>query len=268
LREALAREKDAFARASLQAARSAVENRSVEWAARLELADELAKIRKAEVLEPTFVYQTHEHDRKREFLERVFKLEEVLAAPGGVMRNSRDFTADAQYPAAKTWTPPVRDYFDANRKSFGFCVTQDYGAFVGGVHIGDDVAWGKELRSVVAVAAGVVRRATHIFSWGFIVVIEHKQPDGQQLCSVYAHLSPLLHVKPGDVVAAGQKIGSTGRHYSVENGGYTAHTHFGLHRGPFSVEDGTWVHGYISQQEWKEGQHGWLDPQAFLKKLQ
>lgn len=214
------------------------------------------------MMEPTFVYDVHEHVRKDEFRRRAFKLQDVLAAPSGNLELSREFWSKTEIPVATTWHPPIREYFDASRKSFGYCVTQDFTAFVGSVHIGDDCGWRKELRTVCAVAPGVVRSAGHVYSWGFIVVIEHKLANGDGYCSLYAHLSPFLHVKPGDVVAAGQKIASIGRNHSVENGGYGSHCHFGIHRGPFG--QGEWVHGYISTTDWANGADDWIDPQAFL----
>jgi len=262
LRQILPYEGDTYTRAALDAAVKTIENRDAAWTKRPSLAAELDMLRSADVLEPTFVYDVHEHARKDEFRRRAFKLQEVLAAPSGNLENSREFQKETEIPVAGAWQPPIREYFDASRKSFGYCVTQDFTAFVGTVHIGDDCGWRKELRTVCAAAPGVVRSAGHVFSWGFIVVIEHKLANGDSYCSLYAHLSPFLHVKPGDVVAAGQKIASIGRHYSVENGGYGAHCHFGIHRGPFG--QGEWVHGYISTIDWANGTDGWIDPQAFL----
>ncbi|MBI3829010.1 MAG: peptidoglycan DD-metalloendopeptidase family protein [Planctomycetes bacterium] len=164
---------------------------------------------------------------------------------------------------AGKWVTPVRDYYDPGRTSYGFSVTKDFTAFVGSVHIGDDAGWNKELRTVVAVAPGVVRSVQHIFSWGFIVVIEHKDAKGEPFCSLYAHLSPMLHVKPGERVEGGQKIASIGRSHTVDNGGYHAHVHVGLHHGEYN--EGNWVHGYISLKSWQDGLHDWMDPQKFLK---
>jgi murein DD-endopeptidase MepM/ murein hydrolase activator NlpD len=57
--------------------------------------------------------------------------------------------------------------------------------------------------------------------------------DGSFACSLYAHLSPFVHVKPGDRARKGQKIGSIGRSHTWENGGYRAHLHFGIHAGRY-----------------------------------
>jgi len=87
----------------------------------------------------------------------------------------------------------------------------------------------------------------------------------ETFCTLYAHLSPMMHVRPGDIVSAGQKIGSVGRTNSVENGGYYAHLHFGIHQGSYVNDGKQWVCGYIGTQIWKSGGHGWLSPHIFLK---
>ena len=160
---------------------------------------------------------------------------------------------------------PLRDYFDPRRASYGTRVKGALSVFAGSVHIGDDCSWGNELRTVVAAAPGVVRLAGHIFSWGHIVVIEHKLPDGSAVCSLYAHLSPALSIKPGDIVKAGQRIGCIGRSHTVDNGGYYAHLHFGIHRGQYMTPGEHWVSGYVNTERWEQGNHTWLDPQEFLK---
>jgi murein DD-endopeptidase MepM/ murein hydrolase activator NlpD len=85
----------------------------------------------------------------------------------------------------------------------------------------------------VAIGNGLVREVRCAPTWGFMLVIEHVLPDGQRFCSLYAHLSPFVCVAPGDSVTKGRKIGSIGRGYTWENGGYVAHLHFGIHKGPF-----------------------------------
>ena len=37
-------------------------------------------------------------------------------------------------------------------------------------------------------------------------------------------------------------------------------------KGPYAVRKAaSWVAGYISMQAWKDGKHGWVDPQTFLR---
>ncbi|HEY3323732.1 MAG TPA: peptidoglycan DD-metalloendopeptidase family protein [Planctomycetota bacterium] len=264
IQAALTREKDVYVRAALDAALRTISRRAQLWSEKPESAASLDRIRQADALEPTFIYEVGEHEQKERYRERAFQLQNVLGSLSGALRNSGVFAGQLQIPAAAEWIAPVREYFDPKRKSFGFHITKEYTSFVGSVHVGDDCGWRKELRSVVAVAPGVVRSARHCYSWGFIVVIEHVRPGGQPVCSLYAHLSPMLHVKPGDIVAGGQKIGSIGRAYTVDNGGYGAHLHFGLHNGAYG--DGSWVCGYISTESWAGNAAKWLDPQALLSK--
>jgi len=110
------------------------------------------------------------------------------------------------------------------RKSFG----------AGGTHAGEDCAWFREGCSIYAIADGVVRMVQGAGGdWGFLVAVEHRLPDGRYLVSVYGHLAFDLLVTAGDVVKAGQKIGTQGLSTSVENGGYGSHLHFGLGDGPW-----------------------------------
>ena len=100
-------------------------------------------------------------------------------------------------------------------------------------------------------------------SFGGLVILEHRDRDGEPFCSLYAHLSPFLCVEEGAPVEKGEKIGSLGRSYTFENGGYRAHLHFGIHRGPYG--NGNWVTGYLRPERFQKGDHGWVDPQAFVR---
>jgi murein DD-endopeptidase MepM/ murein hydrolase activator NlpD len=206
---------------------------------------------------------------------------------------------------------PVRDYFDPKRKSYGLHTEKKARAFGNSVHVGDDVAWLLDNRTVVAIGDGAVRRVSHVQSWGYLVIVEHRLPADRFACSLYAHLAPSICVKPGDIVKKGQKIGSVGRSHTWENGGYWSHLHFGIHSGPYldshpvgrklsytlsngdevegriikrgdpfatvkvtykgeSVtfevkQEASWICGYISRGYWKSGDHGWVDPQKFIR---
>ena len=173
-------------------------------------------------------------------------------------------------PIAKTLIPPVRDYFDPQRKSFGAFIAPGNSPFSNAHHLGDDVLFGHQQATVVAIGDGLVRTAEPgVPSWGGLVVIEHKLPNGAYFCSLYGHLGPLICVQPGDRVSQGQKLGSLGRNYVFATGGYYSHLHFGIHRGRFATEDGEarWISGYLPPKLFNESKkHGWLDPQAFLRK--
>lgn len=265
LQRARSKESDPYVKASLEAAIAIIPKREQLWSKSPKEFATLDALRADSNLEPTLIYGLVDVEGKEIVRERLFQLQQVFAAPCGILKDSMTFLSPVTLEAASARMPPTREFFDDKRKSFGLEMKNTTGAFSNSVHIGDDVSWRKEMRSVVAVAPGVVRSVEHAFSWGFIVIVEHKLSDERSYCSLYAHLSPMIHVKPGDVVKIGQKIGSTGRNQVVENGGYVSHLHFGLHDGPYTSKNGSWVCGYIGLERWKGGDHGWLDPQVFLK---
>jgi hypothetical protein len=214
-------------------------------------------------------------------------------------------------PAVDEVVPPIRDFFDPERTNFGHRIedaTAD--AFRGLVHVGDDMGWSRPHRTVVAVGAGIVRLAACFDSWGYLVIVEHRGRHGEAFCAVYAHLSPFVAVTTGERVVAGQKIGTVGRSYTWENGGYLAHLHFAIHEGPYVqpplpgamvdtryqgrryrglvlqsdrtgaivrlathrglehvLRTASWLCGYVSRSWWEAGDHGWAEPQAFLRRL-
>jgi len=264
LQRALAKETDPYVKASLEAAIAIVSKRGQLWAKNPQTDAALDALRSDSSLEPSLIYGLVDLEGKDLVRERLFQLQQVFAAPCGNLRESVTYLSSAKLEVSTSRMPPTREFFDDKRKSFGLEMNST-GAFSNSVHVGDDVSWRKELRTVTAVAPGIVRSVEHAYSWGFIVIVEHKLSDERSYCSLYAHLSPMIHVKPGDVVNMGQKIGSTGRSQVVENGGYVSHLHFGLHDGPYSSKSGSWVCGYVGLDRWKGGDHGWLEPQVFLK---
>ena len=145
----------------------------------------------------------------------------------------------ATLPVVRSLIAPLRDYFDARRKSYGSLVSSEPGgSFSGKTHVGDDVAWRKDHETVVAIGHGIVRSVDlGRKSWGGLVVVEHADAKGRRFCSLYGHLGPLVCVRPGEVVRQGQKLGGVGVSYSHANGGYLAHLHFGIHRGAYLLPD-------------------------------
>lgn len=219
---------------------------------------------KADTIEPfAQISMPMPEDPKHRFRLRSLLQQCVFAAPCGILENESKFLDAKECPPVARFVPPIRDYFDPKRKSYGRYMDLTNPLFADSVHIGDDCGWQRELRTVVSIAPGVVRMVDYIPSWGHIVIVEHTM-DGRPLCSLYGHLSPMIHVRAGDVVEAGQKIGAIGRGFTVDNGGYFAHLHFGIHRGPYSSEI-RWICGYISPQAFSSGAHSWVDPQEFLK---
>ncbi len=227
----------------------------------------LAFYRTADLFEPFTPYAVgYPDDPACRFRLRTLLAQHLFAAPCGVLDDKAvtECRDEKEAPAARQLVPPIREYFDARRKSFGFFMDADRAMFANSVHVGDDCGWNHESRSVVSIAPGVVRLVAHIFTWGHIVVVEHTGADGKKFCSLYGHLSPLIHVRPGEIVEAGQKLGCIGRCNSVDNGGYGAHLHFGIHKGPYAT-DTRWVCGYVDPLLFKNGEHGWFDPQNFLQ---
>jgi biotin carboxyl carrier protein len=66
--------------------------------------------------------------------------------------------------------------------------------------------------------------------WGNLIVIEHKLPDGNYITSIYGHLANRRLVSVGDVVQAGQVIGTVAKS-KLENGGFDPHLHFAIRDG-------------------------------------
>jgi hypothetical protein len=120
------------------------------------------------------------------------------------------------------------------------------------LHTGADIGWYRQGETVHAIADGVVRishasaRAIAIEQgwenadavgkdYGNLIVIEHRLPDdGPTFFSLYGHLGTDRLVSAGDLVTAGQQIGTIGRKGAYINGGYNPHLHFG-------IRDGDWL---------------------------
>lgn len=154
---------------------------------------------------------------------------------------------------------PTRDTLATPDDGFGLHTEAADLTFNRLVHVGDDVSWYHDHGTVVALADGCVRDVRVQYSWGYLVIIEHRlsltafpqlrEPaerfaetidetvidadDSVHACSLYGHLGPWVRVRVGDTVAAGDKLATIGRTFTWENGGYPAHLHVGLHLGPF-----------------------------------
>jgi murein DD-endopeptidase MepM/ murein hydrolase activator NlpD len=162
------------------------------------------------------------------------------------------------YPAAEQFCPPVAGFFDevqrnVSRVGYRTFQHQPNGGFglpvqgrVGDahlLHLGADVGWYRAGEPVFAIANGVVRVSQGrpqdeepkgrgpgtAMEWGNLVVLEHRLPDDDYATTVYGHLAIERLVKAGDVVRAGQQIGTIGT--SRVNGGYKPHLHFGVREG-------------------------------------
>lgn len=183
----------------------------------------------------------------------------LFAIPGHQPAGPWRFRGAFDEPPSRRQAAPARSCERHDPIGYGFEVDEGSRVFSRLVHVGEDVCWEAEHRTVVAIGCGLVRFVGLVPSWGHVVVIEHEAPvdrpvaspeevrrveetldvplggpsGGQLFCSVYAHLGPFICVCPGESVEAGQKLGSIGRAYTWENGGYDAHLHFALHLGPY-----------------------------------
>lgn len=135
-----------------------------------------------------------------------------------------------------------------------------------GYHVGEDVCGGRPGSPFYAVADGVVvysGRTPDSYRWGNLVMIQHTNPDGSQVTSVYGHMADNRQVVAGQQVTKGQIIGYQGPAWTAENGNWGAHLHFGLHAGPYHAAVGSYaadIVGYASAAN--VGQ--WISPGAYL----
>jgi len=198
----------------------------------------IARLRTVEKFEPITRYAARlDHSERGDALIRLHRL--LAGYPPDSSPPGADDPLPAAPPVCRSLIPPVRDYFDAGRKSWGILIEGSTDVpFAGKRHVGDDAAWLRDQETVVAIGPGIVRRAeTGVRSWGGIVIVEHVDPKGGRFCSLYGHLGPLICVKPGQVVAQGEKLGAVGISLTHTNGGYMAHIHFGIHRSAWLQPD-------------------------------
>jgi murein DD-endopeptidase MepM/ murein hydrolase activator NlpD len=88
--------------------------------------------------------------------------------------------------------------------------------------------------TVHAIADGIVREACKATGYGRVVVVEHRLPDGSDVCSIYGHLCghpgfPMA--RDGAPVAQGDLLGYIGDR--MENGDGLEHLHLGLRKGRY-----------------------------------
>jgi murein DD-endopeptidase MepM/ murein hydrolase activator NlpD len=86
----------------------------------------------------------------------------------------------------------------------------------------------KKSKPVVASTAAAKKPA--LLGWGNLIVIEHRLPDGNYYTTIYGHLASRRLVSAGDIVTAGQVIGTVAKS-KLENGGYDPHLHFAVRDG-------------------------------------
>ncbi len=248
LTAALGGETDPYARAAMRQAEGAISRRRRGRLDPGRRARELADLARAEPLEPHWAYRGQTADAG--FIAgrqaRFEQLAKLFAMPDqGAAENSHD--GANRLPPGKGLMAPLRDFFDAERRTFGKQQDQTAIAGFGGmVHVADDVAWNQGQATVVAIGDGLVRYVGCSATWGYMVIIEHlaRGPGGRDeiFCSLYAHLGPFVSVSAGQTVDKGDKVAVVGRTYTWENGGYVAHLHFAIHDGPYQQ---VWLPGAL-----------------------
>lgn len=235
LEKRLLEERDPYCHASLQAAQTAIRRRTA-WRKRGVRAPSLESIR----VEPFLRYEGQDFDPECVSLHHAFllKLAHYFAIPAWLPERNSGKEQEGKADDVYSFFPPIRDYFHPARHSYGHREDASVPGFAHRVHVGDDVGWHRVQQGVFSIAAGVVRLIASLPSWGVLIVIEHPgegEKGSECFCSLYAHLHPFVHVEVGEKVKAGQKIGSIGRAFTWENGGYPSHLHFAIHRGPFDA---------------------------------
>lgn len=139
-------------------------------------------------------------------------------------------------------------------------VSTTHGEDIGGLyHMGVDVGHdGGAGAPVYAIADGIVREAQVRTQFGLVVLVEHFPEDDSAYVSLYGHLDPsVVMVEPGQTVIAGDQVGVLGT--SENNGGWTPHLHFGIHKSAYT---GDWVYyGHVQDIATAED---WYDPVTFI----
>ncbi|HEX3601462.1 MAG TPA: M23 family metallopeptidase [Lacipirellulaceae bacterium] len=170
------------------------------------------------------------------------------------------------YPAAQQFCPPTEGFFEEVQRTLDRVGTHTFRHQPNGgyglpvvdkvgkanlLHLGADVGFYRVGEPVFAVADGIVRmsqgplkdegtsekqrgatkagKKSPVLEWGNLIVLEHRLPDGKFATTIYGHLSNDRLVKTGDVVRAGQQIGTIGATHV--NGGYKPHLHLGVREG-------------------------------------
>mgnify|MGYP000408569919 FL=1 len=159
--------------------------------------------------------------------------------------------SQAATPVAKTFIYPMRTWNLVTEQ--GDLLSS--GAYHMGVDLGGELGAGAP---VYAVGDGVVKEVQERTSFGLVVLIEHTLSDGTKVVSLYGHLKPSDQpVAVGEVVRMGDRVGSLGT--SAENGGWTPHLHFGIHKDAYSA---VWI--YYGHVRSKATEMYWHDPGRFI----
>jgi murein DD-endopeptidase MepM/ murein hydrolase activator NlpD len=272
LDESIKNEQDIYALASMKAAQDSIKRRSSiktttdgqSVSVPPNFKDAFDFLKKSETLEPLFVKGKKEDESFNEQRAERMKLTRLAFVIPALSGDGKTQNAGEKAAVADSLVPPVRSYLDQTRKAFGVKIGKSSADAGEIVRVCDIAGMRKTYLTVVSIGNGVVKSAEYNRNWGFAVIIEHTGTDGRRFCSLYTHLSPFIHVKKDDTVSAGEKIGSIGRHFTWENGGFGAHLQFGLYNDAFDSSP-IWQVSYIPADEFAKGLHKWVNPQSFIQ---
>lgn len=219
-------------------------------------------LKKSEAFEPLFVKGKKENEPFIEQRSDRMNLTGLIFCIPALCGDCE--STEKKMDTADTVVPPIRSYLDQTRKYFGGKIGRM--AADGGevVRVCDNAGLRKTYLTVVAIGNGTVKSAEYTQGWGYAVIIEHAGSDGGKFCSVYAHLSPFIHVRKNDIVSTGEKIGSIGRHFTWENGGFGACLQFAIYNGAFDSPQSLLV-SHIQADEFTKNLHKWVNPQSFIQ---
>jgi murein DD-endopeptidase MepM/ murein hydrolase activator NlpD len=158
--------------------------------------------------------------------------------------------ATAFHDAVVTEQVVNRKYFRSHPNGgYGVAMMEEKGVPL--LHTGADLGWYRVGVPVYAVADGVVRTSmpgikqlnrllklkislpSGPVDYGNLIIIEHRTADDDYFLSLYGHLGNDRLVRAGDIVTAGQVIGTIGKEAGDVNGGYKPHLHFAIHEGRY-----------------------------------
>lgn len=144
-------------------------------------------------------------------------------------------------------------------------ITQKFGneRSLGRFHVGEDVQRDSEV-AVYAIGNGIVKHNSQRTDYGYVLVIEHKLPNGSYVSSVYGHMRAQGRATIEKEASKGELIGYLSSD-PAENGGYDfTHIHFGIRSGNYSAEtdtDGKWRYRGYAPADIKAL---WRNPLAFI----
>lgn len=204
-----------------------------------------------------------------------YKVEAKAFDSSGNLIDSREYnfypkTSDTKGDAVKFVYPYENSAGNGGRVTSGFGPRKQPTAGASSVHKGIDIAsssaGGKGKGNVLSAADGTVVYAGPAKGYGNKVVIEHRDAQGNVAATtVYGHMeSDGIYVKPGQKVAAGQKIAKEG------NAGAStgSHLHFEMHKGKLGnpVDPIPYLNGEMDvAQQNLPGQNSEPDPNSFQR---